>query len=528
MTSLNFSSGSIVLVVLGWGMALLILWNLYRHAGAVGKRGFLVGALLTTVVAGGGVSFLAQQARPHLPKHRLLVVCPFLEKTATGHTLTPQGLAFAEALVTRLRLQHAAEFYPLPVEAIFEIANLDSLTVPEYLSHLAHAAGVQLFGVGMYAAHDSNQYEIQFQLYDALKAEPILQQRFAAQAAAFDVLSEKILSVLKVDRLPVQTAPSEPRAREYYALLLRFLHGEEVSSEAAALARSDTSDSRLATLSARATLRRLRARRTTDQEWQASLKTVLPSLQRALVRDSLQLETYLLLAQCYLQQKKWTDAEKMLRRARAREERHSKSYVYFAQLHASRYAPDGFANELELFQYALALNPFDLEAVAGAGEYLMLNNRRQEALTLLTKYRRINPKQLAVLKSLGRLYLIQVDMQKVLPLYEEIIRLDAKDANAFYNLGIAYYSQKDYDHAIKFFERALELNDHADARLYLAYIYEQRGDMDKSIAYLRERIRLSTGDDDAFAAEARKHLYALLLKRGEIPAHLQPDTSKKQ
>ncbi len=484
---------------------------------------------MTTAIALSGVLLLLQQAQKNLPKHKLLVVYPFLEKTAQGFAITPQGLALADRLTAQLRLRDPAAVYPLSVESIFALANFDSLRVPEYLSRLANAAGAQAFGVGVYGEHNNSKaFQAKFQLFEAQKSEPLLEHSLTVSAEAVNELSGKILSSLGVeDAREASPRSAQQRNEDYYALLLRFLRHENIVAEIARLARRDTTDNALAELSARATLQHLRESRAPEAQWQDSLKVMLPRLQRVLRHDSLRVAPYLLLGQCYLQQKKWNEAEKMLRRARALDQRESKSFIYFAQLHASRYQQDGFDNELELFERALALNPFDVEAVVGAAEYLFRNNRVPDAKALLAKYQQINPNNLAVLMTLGRFYISQGDAQNVMTTYERIIQLDSKDANAFYNLGIAYYNHKDFDHALQFFERAIKLADHADARMYLAHIHEQRGEMDKSVAYLRERIRLSAGDDDVFAAEARKHLYKILLKRGEIPKHLQPDSLQK-
>jgi tetratricopeptide (TPR) repeat protein len=199
-----------------------------------------------------------------------------------------------------------------------------------------------------------------------------------------------------------------------------------------------------------------------------------------------------------------------------------------AQLHPSRFAQEGFGNELELYQRALQLNPLELDAVLGTVEYFLRENRRNEALALLEKYLRLNPHHLPTLMALGRIYIENGDLPRILPLFETIVRLDPQNAEAFYNLGITYYHRSDLDSAMRFFERALQISDYPEAHIYLAQIHEKRGDTTTAIQHLRERIRLSSGDDDVYAAEARQHLYRLLLKRGEIPEHLLPDTLKQQ
>lgn len=526
---MNFSSGSISVIAIGWAVVVLILWNFHRHTRALSRRGLWTGILAATVAATGGAVFLLRQSLQARLENKPLLISPFIEKSANGYRVTPLGLAFAERLLAELRSSQAEEIYPLPLESLFEIANADSLPRPEYLLRVANAVGVEAIGLGVYDRRNNGaEFQAAFQLYARGKVEPILHEDFTAGAEAFTVLSAQILDALGTAlRSGAHAAQMQSSQSEYEALWLRFLRREEIADEASVLAARDTSDYRAALLAVRSQLRKLRDQRATEAEWKKTLSRILPLAQRALRQDSTVVGSYLVLAQCYLQQKKWHEAEALLRQALARDQRNSKSYVYLAQLHPSRYAQFGFSEELELYRRALALNPFDLEAVVGAAEYLMMKSRAPEAVALLEQYRRANPNHLGILMSLGRLYINQGNMEKTLALYEQIIQLDSKNANAFYNLGIAYYNHKDFDNAVRFFERAIQLSDHADARLYLAYIYEQRGEIDRSIAYLRERIQLSAGDDDVFAAQARKHLYEILLKRGEIPEHLQPDKLEK-
>ncbi len=525
MTSSTFLSGSIALVILGWGAALLVLWNLYRHSGAMSQRRFGMTALIATGLALAGVFFLLRQTLLRQPQHKTLVVFPFIEKNKSSFAVTPEGLAFAEQLVAEMRARRSEAIYPLSPSAIFEVANPDSLHVPEYLFRIARTAGVQVLALGVYGARgEDNGFEAQLQLFDGENHQPVLEHKFEPSATAFAELSRGICEALQIEAGASPHANMTRQSLGGSALELRYFRREDILAEATARAQRDSTDSKLAELATRAAFRALREKRAHETEWNDSLKTVEPRLQRALRHDSLAVEPVLLLAQCYLLQKKWLEAEKTLRRALALDPRHSKIFVYFAQLHSSRYAADGFDNELELFQHALQLNPFDMEAVLGAADYLRLNLRKKEALILLEKYRQINPNHLAVLRTLGRFYIMDNDMTRALQLYEHFIKLDARDANAFYNLGIVYYHHKDVERAQQFFERALQLNDHADARLYLAHIAEQRGDIEKSIAYLRERIRLSTGEDDVFAAEARKQLYKKMLERGALPKDLMPDS----
>lgn len=527
-----------IFILIGCGVVLLILWNLRRYSNALSTRAFLLAALL--VVAAGAAAQFALSLREHrrfADVEKRLVLAPFLHAEGDTLALTAEGLAFADMLAAQLRSSGRQAIHVLPVESLFEIAALDSLSRPGYLVHLAGELGLDYVGRGVY--HRANGHlQLEFQLYAAGRLQPLFQEDAAAAGnhapAAIAEIKTKTLQHLDISephnaqaQSPAHLLPADPR---YYQAYLEFLRGDyaQAAPAARALAASDSLTPEFAVLAARSTLQHLARLRLSERAWQDSLRPLIPVVAAAVQRDTLRAETWLALGQCYLYARKWNEADQALRRAFARDSLHSKIYLRFAQLHASRLGELGFEDEYELCAQALALNPLDVEAAIATANQLLLENRREEAVALLEKYRRLNPNHLPVLMMLGRIYLTRNDLLQILPLYEHILKLDPRNADAYYNLGIAYYNQDDFDTAIRLFERALRLNDHADARLYLAYIYEKRQEMDRAIQYLRERIRLSTGDHDTFAGEAREHLYNLLLQRGEVPENLLPEKLEKK
>lgn len=530
-----------IFILIGGGVVLLILWNLYRYSHALSKRAFQSIFLLVTAVGMAAAYFLSLREHQRFAGDRVkLLVFPFIQNTNEAQrSASAQGFALAEVVSATLGASEQSKLQILPPETVFEIADRDSLHDITYLLKLGNGLGVEFLGLGVYQVVAGN-YHIQFQLFQLAQSQPLFQHRLQVPvhdpSLAAGEISAKILQQvgLAEARMPGRSIAgnhlSAAGRAGYYENYFALLCGEhqQAAREATALALSDTSQPLFTVLAARATLEYLAQRRTHEREWQDSLRVWLPRLRSAVKRDSLMARGWLTLGQACIYAKKWNDAEQSLRRARALDSLNSKIYLSFAQLHMSRLQDLTFENELELCRRAHALNPCDVEAAIATSNHLLLSNRRDEAIALLERYRRLNPDHLAVLMMLGRIFVTKNELLQTLPLFEHILALDPANADAYYNLGIAYYNQENDTTAIRFFERALQLNDHADARLYLAYIYERRKDMDKAIHYLRERIRLSTGDDDVFAGEARKHLYEVLLQRGEIPENLLPDKLEKK
>ncbi len=530
-----------IFILIGCGVLLLILWNLYHYSNALSKRAFQ-SIVLFIVAAGTAAAFYLalREHRRFAGDRAKLLIFPFVQNASEGQrSVSAEGFALADVVTAALASSKLPQLQILPAETIFEIAKRDSLHDLAYLLKLGNGLGVDFLGLGAFQVADGN-YRVQFQLFQSKQSQPIFQHSLTAPAnepaVAAGEIKERILAQLDLPAAEIAGAgfaPNHLDAAErslYYEIYFDLICGghRQAARKAAALALNDTSQALFAVLSARATMQYLAQRRTHEEEWRDSLRILLPRLRSAMQRDSLSAAGWLTLGQAYIYAKKWNDAELALRRAYAQDSLNSKLYLSLAQLHMSRVQDLGYKDELELCRRALALNPFDSEAAIATANHLLLSNRRDEAITLLETYRRLNSDHLPVLMMLGRIFVTKNEILQTLPLFEHILALDPANADAYYNLGIAYYNQENDSTAIRFFERALQLNNHADARLYLAYIYERRNDMDRAIRYLRERIRLSTGDDDIFAGEARKHLYEVLLRRGEIPENLLPDKLEKK
>lgn len=554
---MEFPTGSVIFFII-WVGVTLVLWNLYHYSHALRKKTFVILFLAAFFGLMGGIGFLYLQQRPAKPTDRIgLLIFPFIEQSApesdktsikiAERRITPQGLAIADMIAEHLRLTPGAPFYIIPTNAIFEIANFDSLVYPDYILQFAQQAQLQAIAFGEYTATANHQHQenwqVKFRFIDFrnIKAESRSVDQTFTVKNSFKSLSEVAAEFAEAILSESSTKNSPPAAsiwqndlpadfiRRYYAVHLALAKKETAQAlkNARALFRADSAASHFVGLYASTVMTHLRRQRASKMEWEDSLRLVLPHLKRVAVKDSLHFENKRLLGEAYIYLEKWNEAERVFVQAYHRDPTDSKILVNLAQLHSSRLRALGFDDELDLYQQALALNPIDVEAGIAAADYLLLQNRETEAIKLLEKFHFLNPNHLGVLMSLGRLYIVKGQAMKIFETYERILSIDPNNADAYYNLGIAYYNREDFENAIRFFERAIALNNHVNARMYLSYIYERQGEIDKALYYLRERIRLSQGEDDKFADEARRHLYELLLARGEIPSYLRPDSLTK-
>ena len=233
-------------------------------------------------------------------------------------------------------------------------------------------------------------------------------------------------------------------------------------------------------------------------------------LSHALELDSLTDEAYAFLGEYYIYQERWSLAEQMLSKAYHFNPNNPRLYLTLSRIHKFRYQKLGFKNEEQLFKRAIFVNPCYEDAYLILADYYLFENEREKAIRVLEQILQINPNSVPVLMALGKIYLVRNEILKIIEVFNRVIELEPDNADAYYNIGILYYNSKDFDIAEKLFLRAIAIDNHLNAHLYLAYLYENKGDYDKAIKYLRKRIHYRKGLDDEFAEEARKHLFKLL------------------
>ncbi|MGH7456870.1 MAG: hypothetical protein ACRENG_36305, partial [bacterium] len=73
---MQLPEGSVILIII-WGMAILILWNLYYFGQALRKKTFITVSALASAGLVGGIVFFHFHQSPNLPGNRIgLVIFP--------------------------------------------------------------------------------------------------------------------------------------------------------------------------------------------------------------------------------------------------------------------------------------------------------------------------------------------------------------------------------------------------------------------------------------------------------------------
>lgn len=233
-------------------------------------------------------------------------------------------------------------------------------------------------------------------------------------------------------------------------------------------------------------------------------------LNRVVAMDSTYGDVFTFLGEYYIYQERWALAEQMLKKSYMLNPNNPRLHLSLSRLHEFRFQKLGFNSEEKLYKRAIFINPCYEDAYLMLSDYYLFNNKRKQAIEVLETIREIKPNSVPVLMALGKIYLVRNDILKIIEIYNRVLELEPNNSDAYYNLGILYYNSKDYENAEKFLLRAVAIDNHLNAHLYLAYLYEMEGEYDKAIEHLRTRIRNRKGLEDEFAEEARKHLFKLL------------------
>lgn len=518
----------IMWVIIIWILAALVFWHLYRYSNAFGRRRHLCLQLLAAAAALGTFGFLRwseSHRRPGVPPR--LVIFPMTMTSGNTTQITWRSLGLAQMTSENLLRAANTGFHVIPPAAILDIAEFDSLTDAGYLTRFSALAGYKYFGIGAWRDF-GHTATLDFRFYESGNPDPLVQLHLAP--AEDDLAANRKIATPILDRLhPVTEASGlsaiekmPPSARQAFfegQFFLATKNPTRAYKVASEQLRSDSSAMLFVELLAAAGMKSLATRNASRLEWQDSLAIWIPLLRRASKQDSLRATTARLLGQAYVQQEKWHAADMAFQRAFRLQPREGELLAAVSYLHPSRYAAYGFKSALELCRFALDLNPADVTAALHAADHLFYEHRARDAIRLLEDMQKISPRHFDLLMALGKYYIATHQHLKVLEVSEKLLERQPANADIYYNLGIAYYDSEDDDNAIQFFERAIALNNHRNARLYLAYIYEKRSDTTAAIRYLRERVRLREGETDLYADEAGKHLYKLLRARGELPPH---------
>ena len=180
------------------------------------------------------------------------------------------------------------------------------------------------------------------------------------------------------------------------------------------------------------------------------------------------------LAVSLFQNKRFADAEILLKEILSVEPWHAESWFFIAliadQMGFHQYA-------IEYLENVLEIDPKNLKYIYTLGDILF------EYLI------EINPKDCNGYYNLAVFFQKKNEYEKSLLNYKKVLQLDVKNINAAYNIGNILIDLKDYKTAAQYFQRVIENQPNSDDALSnLGFLQLELGKHEQAIEYLNKAI----------------------------------------
>ena len=504
----------ILLVILASIILILIYLNKTSKLMSKKKLSWILIATVILFVIINALIFLKNQ--PPKVKFRLTLFPIQTDSTLTASSW--MGSALGAMVTQQLRFSATEQGIVSPVEWIQPIINRDSLTNQNYLKKFTRQMRGDYFLIGIISG-DASAPLLRYNMVNALNGATAVNDSVILIPEELPQLSTQISNqILAYFQLPPKKSASKiayihPQAYQDYLVGETFYQQKNYPTaidwaEKALEIDSSLTDAYL--LAGKSYFMKGLSQKQQGESPDAEFEPARQLFLKVITLDSTRDDAYAFLGEYSVYRERWSVAEDMLAKAYRLNPNNPRLYLTFSRLHRSRYQQLGLKDEEELFKRAIFIHPGYEDAYLMLADHHLFKNRREPAIQVLEQFLQINPNSVPELMALGKIYLVRNDILKIIAVFNRVLQLEPDNADAYYNLGILYYNSKDFDTAEKFFMRALSINNHANTHLYLAYLYEARGEYEKAIDYLRKRIRLRKGPDDEFAEEARKHLFQLV------------------
>ncbi len=496
--------------------AILILIYLYKTSEMMNKK------ILTWLIVSFSVIFIAATVF-HLLKNRSpqlefrLIVFP-IQKSTTSDEIDWRSQAIWDMLTEELSRSVGDRAVVSPVEWTAALTGTDTSQNFNYFRNVSYKIGGDHFLIGQQKI-ENDVPGLYWMLVHTENGESVLNGAFTLTVEKLpdytQQVSKKILDNFDMEAAGIPTVINlieQDNYKKYLDAQDRF--NQKKYAEAAQMAEevvsADFSFMAGFMLSGKSWFMAALDKKKTGESPVEEFEKARSIFSKIIEMDSSQAEALAYLGEYYVYQERWSLAEENLLKAFRTNPNLPRLYLTLSRLHSFRYEKIGFDNEEELFQRAIFINPCYEEAYLMLADYYLFENKRAKAIETLERYSKIDPNSVPTLIALGKIYLVRNEILKIIEIFNKVIELEPNNSDAYYNLGILYYNSKEFETSEKLLQRAIAIDNHLNAHLYLAYLYEAKGDYEKAIEHLRTRIRHRKGLDDKFAEEARKHLYKLM------------------
>lgn len=512
--------GSFVLI-LGTVSVLAILLLLNRMSEHFGNKLLLVLVSITLAGAIGIGLWLKHLDRPFQNKPRIAFIPT---RSIHDQDMWLDFSIFEQAAHIVQQRTRERLFVYRPART-FEIVELDSLGSLPYLLKFARLIRADYLALGQ-VQPDPDQLNLEWQFYDltqpGAKQAPEIYFRSDDPQTIAQQLADQTQEMLQIPIHSASAHQTDNATDKSLALArLALIQGEFDSSltHAEKAFMSDSLHLPVRNLLAELYLKKGLASEDDGKSGLEFYQIAKNILDRSLSLDSTNANAYRLMGLYYITSRRWGLAEQNLIRSWQFDRYDSDLYRDLAQLHPNRFKKTtGLRDKKRCWEYAIFLNPATVSARLKLADYYYFQSDEKNALRVINQVLTINPNNFEALMYLGKIYISQGKTLEVMDVFARVIQLKPNSSVAFYNLGIAYFNTRLFDEAERLFLRAIQLDERQrDAYLYLAFIYDQRGDLDNAIKYYRLRLSRRKGLDDLYANQARTRLYELTHRERPSP-----------
>ena len=226
-----------------------------------------------------------------------------------------------------------------------------------------------------------------------------------------------------------------------------------------------------------------------------------------------------------LQNKRFADAEILLKEILSVEPRHSESWFFIALiadlkgLHQSA---------IEYLKNALKIDPYNLKYIYALGDILYAQNYLDEGVKLFEYIIEINPKNCDGYYNLAVFLQKKKQYEEALLNYKKVLELDEKNINAVYNIGNILIDLEDYKNATQYFQKVIEFDPNSDDALSnLGFLHLELGKHERAVEYLNKAILINPNNFSALNNLGKVHeemfLYSDALRYFNAAIRVKPD-----
>ncbi|MBN8704741.1 MAG: hypothetical protein J0L62_02615 [Bacteroidetes bacterium] len=240
----------------------------------------------------------------------------------------------------------------------------------------------------------------------------------------------------------------------------------------------------------------------------------------AVKKDTLNAEYMNQLADLYLFNSDFENADNAAKAGWFMDPYNYKSYLNIGRLHKSRWLKFEFLNG-ELFKTqgglirrSLDLNPFSSESYFFLG--LLLEDERDiedikggRAIEHYEQAVDLNPNYLDAITNLWKLKILGRDFSNFRFYFNKMLSLSPENPDALFYMGMNFYYMNNQDSTIYYFTENLKLRENGNAHMYLAAAYENVSDTANAVKHYVARVKSRVSETDRIAASAYKRIREL-------------------